>query len=324
MTDRLERRDFFISFNQSDRAWATWIAWVLEEAGYSVWFQDWDFRGNFVEHMNKSHQQANRTLAVLSDHYFGSDFTLAEWSARFAQDPAARDDRLVPVKTATLSGESILGPIVYADLTCCQEDEAHRRLLGRVKKAIDAGYRDKPVIRPGFPGGPTREVTSKPLFPAARTERSTAPNEGTLLMPSDRSISIGGDAIGNVMTTGDNNLITAKVDSSPTETAFPPGVDININQELEYIRSILEKIGSDHIGKIGRALDDATEEARKPAPDKEEVGKALDRALDYAKIADGFVNAVTQLAPHMRTVVAWLGPNWRKLLSIVGLTVGRI
>ena len=34
-----DRRDFFVSFNQADRAWANWIAWVLEEAGYSVFFQ---------------------------------------------------------------------------------------------------------------------------------------------------------------------------------------------------------------------------------------------------------------------------------------------
>src|SRR3954467_450086 len=36
------KRDFFVSFNKADRVWATWIAWVLEEAGHSVWFQDWD------------------------------------------------------------------------------------------------------------------------------------------------------------------------------------------------------------------------------------------------------------------------------------------
>jgi TIR domain len=318
MTDRLERRDFFISFNQSDRAWATWIAWVLEEAGYSVWFQDWDFRGNFVEHMNKSHQQANRTLAVLSDRYFGSDFTLAEWSARFAQDPAARDDRLVPVKIATLSGEGILAPIVYADLTGCQEDEAHHRLLGRVKKAVDAGYRDKPMSRPGFPGGPPREVTSKPLFPTARTDRNVAPNDGGFPMPGDRSINVGGDAIGNVMNTGDNNWITATVDPSLTKTAQPPAHSVDINQELEHIRSLLKKVGSGDIGKIGRALDDASEEARKSAPDKEEVGKAVDRALGYAKKADGFASTAAQLAPHLRNVVAWLGPNWRKLLSTLG------
>src|SRR3954447_13247235 len=40
MTDASDdRRDFFVSFNQADREWATWIAWVLEN-GYSVFFQD--------------------------------------------------------------------------------------------------------------------------------------------------------------------------------------------------------------------------------------------------------------------------------------------
>ena len=47
MTDASDhKRDFFVSFNQADRAWATWIAWTLEGAGYSVFFQDWDFKGN--------------------------------------------------------------------------------------------------------------------------------------------------------------------------------------------------------------------------------------------------------------------------------------
>src|SRR4051795_610922 len=159
------KRDFFVSSNQADRAWATWIAWELEEAGYSVWFQDWDFRGNFVEHMNRAHQQADRTLAVLSDHYFRSDFTLAEWSARFAQDPAAREDRLVPVKVGPLTDDGILTPIVYADLTGCDEAEAQQRLLERVKKALDASYRSKPLTRPGFPGSPAPEGSSHALIP---------------------------------------------------------------------------------------------------------------------------------------------------------------
>src|SRR3954471_23172779 len=96
------KRDFFVSFNQADRAWATWIAWVLEENGCSVFFQDWDFRGNFVQQMDRAHVGAHRTLAVLSDNYFDSDFTTAEWSARFAQDPAARENLLVPVKVEPL------------------------------------------------------------------------------------------------------------------------------------------------------------------------------------------------------------------------------
>src|SRR4051794_8922555 len=117
--------------------------------------------------MNRGHTQAHRTLAVLSDSYFGSDFALAEWSARFAQDPAARQDRLVPVKGGSLTHETILGPILYADLTECAEEEAQRRLLERVKKAVDPSYRPKPEPRPGFRGGPARQVPEKPRFPIA-------------------------------------------------------------------------------------------------------------------------------------------------------------
>lgn len=179
MTEAADRkRDFFVSFNRADRAWATWVAWALEEAGYSVFFQDWDFRGNFVEHMGRAHAQAHRTLAVLSDHYFGSDFTLAEWSARFAQDPAAREDRLVPVKVGPIADEGILGPLVYADLAGCNEEEARSRLLGRVRKAVDAGFRAKPEARPGFPGGPTREVPEKPSFPPRERQPPPGGTEG--------------------------------------------------------------------------------------------------------------------------------------------------
>jgi hypothetical protein len=32
-------KDFFVSFNSADKAWADWIAWTLEEAGYQVVYQ---------------------------------------------------------------------------------------------------------------------------------------------------------------------------------------------------------------------------------------------------------------------------------------------
>jgi TIR domain len=114
MNDIHTKRDFFISFNKVDRAWASWIAWVLEADGYKVWFQDWDFRGNFIEHMQRAHREAHRTLAVLSDHYFGSQFTIAEWTTRLAEDPAARADLLVPVKVGPLSDAGQrLAPVVF-------------------------------------------------------------------------------------------------------------------------------------------------------------------------------------------------------------------
>jgi hypothetical protein len=35
--------DFFVSYTSADRAWAEWIAWQLEQAGYRVIVQAWDF-----------------------------------------------------------------------------------------------------------------------------------------------------------------------------------------------------------------------------------------------------------------------------------------
>jgi hypothetical protein len=90
---------------------------------------------------------------------------------------------------------------------------------------------------------------------------------------------------------------------------------------LAQILAVLERIGGENAGKIRRALDDAVEEAKKPEPNKDEVGGALNRALDYAKASRGFAEEVSKLAPHVKNAVGWLGANWHKLLAIVGLAV---
>jgi hypothetical protein len=35
--------DFLVSSTDADLGWAEWIAWTLEEAGYRVLLQAWDF-----------------------------------------------------------------------------------------------------------------------------------------------------------------------------------------------------------------------------------------------------------------------------------------
>lgn len=144
-------RDFFVSYNKDDKEIAAWIAWILEQHGYSVFFAEWDFRGNFVANMDLAHRNAERTIAVLSDSYFESGFALAEWTARFAQDPGSQEDRLIPVKVSPLTHESILASIMYADLTGCDEATANKRLLNRVAVAVSASQRRKPQASPPFP-----------------------------------------------------------------------------------------------------------------------------------------------------------------------------
>ena len=61
-------KDFFISYTGNDLTWAEWVAWVLEEAGYSVVIQAWDFRvgGNFVLDMQQATVEAAKTIVALS------------------------------------------------------------------------------------------------------------------------------------------------------------------------------------------------------------------------------------------------------------------
>jgi internalin A len=86
-------KDFFISYTKADQAWAEWIAWTLEAAGYSTVIQAWDFGpgSNFVLEMQRAAIEANRTIAVLSQKYLESTFTQPEWAAAFAQDPQGKN-----------------------------------------------------------------------------------------------------------------------------------------------------------------------------------------------------------------------------------------
>jgi hypothetical protein len=68
--------DFFVSYTSADRAWAKWIAWQLEAAGYQVVFQGWDFMAgsDWAHGMQQATTTAERLVVVLSAAYlqFGS------------------------------------------------------------------------------------------------------------------------------------------------------------------------------------------------------------------------------------------------------------
>jgi hypothetical protein len=165
------KKNFFISFNKADRDWATWVAWVLEDAGYTVEFQDWDFRPgeNFVLKMHQAIQNTERTLLILSEDFLNSSFTAAEWSSVFAQDPDTRQRKLVPLKVRPCKPDGLLGPIVYVNLTNLSEQEAKAALLGSFSE------RGKPATAPKFPG--SRTTPSAP-FPG-QSAGGSAPNRVT-------------------------------------------------------------------------------------------------------------------------------------------------
>jgi hypothetical protein len=83
-------RDFFISYTQADRAWAEWIAWELETAGYPTLLQAWDMPPGtaFLHEMEQAVQSTEPTVVVLSPAYLKSEVGEAEWRPVFRSDPS--------------------------------------------------------------------------------------------------------------------------------------------------------------------------------------------------------------------------------------------
>jgi hypothetical protein len=167
-------KDFSISYTKADQAWAAWIAWTLEAAGYSTVIQAWDFLpgSNFVLEMQRAATEANRTIAVLSQKYLESTFTQPEWAAAFAQDPQGKKQKLIPVRIASCELTGLLAALVYLDLVGLPENDARTALQGAFS------IRNKPASPPSFPGTrspqPPGMSPTQPAYPGA-TAPTSAP-----------------------------------------------------------------------------------------------------------------------------------------------------
>ena len=158
--------DFFVSYTQADRAWAEWIAWILEEDGRRVLIQAWDFVSgtNWVQSMQAGTRDAARTIAVLSGEYLTSVFGGAEWQAAWASDPAGTGRKLLTVRVADCNRPGLLATVVGVDLFGLSETAAKARLRDMVSTAIKG--RAKPEVQPGFPGA-GRAMPQAARFPGA-------------------------------------------------------------------------------------------------------------------------------------------------------------
>ncbi|WP_239337052.1 TIR domain-containing protein [Frankia sp. CiP3] len=183
MTDLLDRQpstrwDFFISYAQPDLAWAEWVAWQLEEAGYTVLFQHWDFVAGTrrTAGIHAGTMGARRTIAILSSAYLSSVHEAVEWPVAMNADRAGLARKLVPIRVEDCDPPGLFGEVTSVDLVGLPAEVAAARLLQGVGAAV-AG-RAKPARAPGYPGPgtapgpdagdpePRRRLT--PLFPDTR------------------------------------------------------------------------------------------------------------------------------------------------------------
>ncbi|MET7353149.1 toll/interleukin-1 receptor domain-containing protein [Streptomyces mirabilis] len=129
----------FLSCAVTDLAWASWIAWHLEDAGVGVRL-DLDGPLNGLERRDPEHrgleqkgpEQRERVLAVLSPAYVGSAPVQQAWLAMHRRSPEGMAGLLVPVMVEPCRPPWPLSTIAHTDLTGLGEDEARTRLLDAV------------------------------------------------------------------------------------------------------------------------------------------------------------------------------------------------
>lgn len=163
--------DFFISYNHADATWAEWIAWQLEQAGYTTILQAWDFRPsqNFVLKMNEAIRASERMVAVLSPDYMTASFSSPEWAAAFARDPKGDKGILLPVRVRECDLQGLFDQIIHIDLVGKDEEEARQALLAGIQTE-----RAKPLSKPKFPRTTERLITEHPSFPGPRTKKRSS------------------------------------------------------------------------------------------------------------------------------------------------------
>jgi hypothetical protein len=160
-----DRVDFFVSHAGADRAWAEWVAWQLEDAGYSVELDVWDWAAgrNFVTAMSDALERCDRVVALFSAAYFERErYTTAEWTSGLVHVPGVAQERLVPIRVEDVPADkvpAVLRPLVFRNVFAVSEKAARQALLEAV------GGPARPSGKPGYPGDLDRLGESGPRRP---------------------------------------------------------------------------------------------------------------------------------------------------------------
>ncbi|SPB14775.1 hypothetical protein NOV72_02007 [Caballeronia novacaledonica] len=176
--------DFFISYTHADADWAQWIGYVLEEEGFSVVIQAWDFRpgSNFVLEMQKAADSAKRTVMVLSPDYLQSPFASPEWAAAFGQDPQGQEMKLVPAMVRKCDPPGLFKSIVQIRTVGLDEGAARQALIDGINQK-----RAKPSTRPRFPGTAAQVPHKDFPGPSTRDVEPVVASRADSLIPSLKS-----------------------------------------------------------------------------------------------------------------------------------------
>lgn len=184
-------KDVFISYTSADQAWADWLAWVLEENGYTVRLRPWDFRpdGDLILNLHSAASPGEQqVLVVLSENYQRMQAPIPDWPAQNHPDADAyykwladADFRLLPVLVDECEPVGVFAALPRVSLVKTSEVEAESLLL----EAWEACLAAQPIA------SPPQAVSTGIVAPAAQFQaRATVGGSGQiqsqmLTLPAD-------------------------------------------------------------------------------------------------------------------------------------------
>ena len=152
-----KKKDFFISHSSLNKEYAEWIAWTLEEAGYSTMFDSWDFpKGkSFIDCMNDGMIDCEQAIAVASPEYWDANYTDDEWHYFYQLEKEDKKIRVFLVEIRPAAVDPVLRSKLKTILSnIADENEAKNRLLGDLPSDIKKNAsqkRNPPKPKPPFP-----------------------------------------------------------------------------------------------------------------------------------------------------------------------------
>jgi tetratricopeptide (TPR) repeat protein len=124
--------DFFISRRGPAAGIAQEVAAVLRDAGYTVCLQDDNIEvgHNFVAEMHKMLTECRHLVAILTQDYLQSPYTLEEWTNFVALSKRSNESRrLIPLRVEDIEVTGLFAAQVYGDLVGVADPARRRQII---------------------------------------------------------------------------------------------------------------------------------------------------------------------------------------------------
>jgi hypothetical protein len=159
--------DIFVSYTSSDREWAFWIGYELEDLGHVPRIHDWEIPGggDIMAWMEERHDAADRVLCIVSNAYLKKPYSGLERRAAKWAELTERPNFLLPVFIEPCKTPTLFATVKRCDLYHLSEEDARARL----KSFLAPPVRPPRGLFPGsakapLPPAPTK--TTPPPFPS--------------------------------------------------------------------------------------------------------------------------------------------------------------